>query len=260
MISKNKQKLLRQLEQKKHRLASGLYVAEGPKVVGDLLAMGPAETLIATQEWADRHRDAPARERLIVSDEELRHVSYLQHPQQVMGIFPLPHHEEQASESARLISNSLCLALDGVQDPGNVGTIIRIADWFGIERIYCSADTADAYSPKVVQATMGSIARVRVIPTDLAQLISQLPASTPIYGTMLDGDDIYASPLSPHGLLVMGNEGNGISAGIARLLTHRLLIPPYPAGRATADSLNVAIATAICCAEFRRQLSQPNMK
>lgn len=268
MISKNKQKLLRQLEQKKHRAAKGLFVAEGPKVVGDLLAIGPAETLIATEEWQSQHPETEAREWVIVSEDELRRVSFLQHPQQVMGIFPLPKRygkggrianpselcekEADKEETIRHISNELCLALDGVQDPGNVGTIIRIADWFGIRHIYCSPDTADAYSPKVVQATMGSIARVEVTYTDLIPFIKGLPDGTPIYGTMLDGDDLYSAPLTPHGLLVMGNEGKGISPGIASLLTHRLLIPPYPAGRATADSLNVAIATAICCAEFRR--------
>ena len=297
MISKNKQKLLRQLEQKKHRAATGLFVAEGPKVVGDLLAIEPAETLIATEEWATQHPDAKAREWIIVNEDELRRVSFLQHPQQVMGIFPLPKRHgkggrttnpadhscgritnpselqdsgrianppeplvanppelNELCEAAAHISSELCLALDGVQDPGNVGTIIRIADWFGIRHVYCSPDTADAYSPKVVQATMGSIARVEVIYTDLSQLIAKLPEGTPIYGTLLDGDDLYSTPLTPHGLLVMGNEGKGISANIASLLTHHLLIPPYPPGRATADSLNVAIATAICCAEFRRRL------
>ena len=279
MISKNKQKLLRQLEQKKHRAATGLFVAEGPKVVGDLLAIGPAETLIATEEWATLHPDAETKEWIIVNEDELRRVSFLQHPQQVMGIFPLPKRygkgcrianpaehscgrianppelcekEEDMEEAIRHITSELCLALDGVQDPGNVGTIIRIADWFGIQHIYCSPDTADAYSPKVVQATMGSIARVEVVYTDLNLLATRLPKGTPVYGTVLDGEDLYSTPLTPHGLLVMGNEGKGISAGMTSRLTHRLLIPPYPAGRATADSLNVAIATAICCAEFRR--------
>ena len=254
MISKNKQKLLRQLEQKKHRAATGLFVAEGPKVVGDLLAIGPAETLIATEEWATLHPDAETREWIIVNEDELRRVSFLQHPQQVMGTFALPHHEEDMEEAIRHITSELCLALDGVQDPGNVGTIIRIADWFGIQHIYCSPDTADAYSPKVVQATMGSIARVEVVYTDLNLLATQLPEGTPVYGTVLDGEDLYSTPLTSHGLLVMGNEGKGISARMASRLTHRLLIPPYPAGRATADSLNVAIATAICCAEFRRKV------
>ena len=150
---------------------------------------------------------------------------------------------------------SLYLALDGIQDPGNLGTIIRIADWFGIETVVCSPDTADAYAPKVVQATMGSLARVKIVYQDLAELIDALPTDFPVYGTLLDGRDIYAETLTPHGLIVMGNEGNGISPEIARKITRRLLIPNYPADRPTADSLNVAIATAITCAEFRRRAS-----
>ena len=150
--------------------------------------------------------------------------------------------------------NQLNLALDGVQDPGNLGTIIRIADWFGIEHIYCSQDTADVYNPKVVQATMGSIARVKVEYGDLNALIGSLPADVPVYGTLLDGDNIYEEKLENRGFIIMGNEGKGITKEMAQKVNHRLLIPNYPVGRATADSLNVAIATAITCAEFRRQV------
>ena len=140
-----------------------------------------------------------------------------------------------------------------MQDPGNLGTIIRLADWFGIDTIYCSLDSADAYNPKVIQATMGSIARVHIIYTDLAAFIDSQPSETPVYGTFLDGENIYRQTLQPRGLIVMGNEGKGVSPEIARRVSHRLLIPNYPEGRATADSLNVAIATAIVCSEFRRQ-------
>ena len=147
------------------------------------------------------------------------------------------------------------LALDGVQDPGNVGTIIRVADWFGIEDIVCSAQTADCWSPKVIQATMGSIARVRVrYVGDLARFISTLPDDYPVYGTLLNGKNIYSSPLTEDGLIVMGNEGNGISNEVRPLIKSPLLIPNYPEGRSTADSLNVAIATAVTCAEFRRRV------
>lgn len=143
--------------------------------------------------------------------------------------------------------------LDGVQDPGNLGTIIRIADWFGIENVICSADTADAYNPKVVQATMGSIARVNVTYMNLSVLFDSLPKDFPIYGTLLEGDNIYNQKLTEVGLIVMGNEGKGISPAIRNLVNRALRIPNYPEGRATADSLNVAIATAIVCAEFRRR-------
>ena len=138
-----------------------------------------------------------------------------------------------------------------MQDPGNVGTIIRIADWFGIDTIYCSPDTADVYNPKVVQATMGSLAHVQVVYCDLPELLSQV--GCPVYGTLLDGEDIYAQPLSGHGIIVMGNEGNGISEAVRQHVTHRLLIPNYHRDGTTAESLNVAIATAITCAEFRRR-------
>ena len=256
MLSKNRLKSLRQLESKKHRNESGLFVAEGPKVVGDLLALSPADTLAATAEWWENHPNAQSREAILLTSDELHRLSFLQHPQHVFATFPMPTLAEEAHAPLQSITQDLCLALDGVQDPGNVGTIIRLADWFGISTIFCSPETADAYSPKVVQATMGSIARVRIIYTNLCTLIDQLPTGTPIYGTMLDGNDIYATDLLPYGLLVMGNEGNGISEAVARRLTHRLLIPSHPAGRHTADSLNVGTATAISCAEFRRRCRQ----
>ena len=154
--------------------------------------------------------------------------------------------------SCYTIHSSLSLALDGIQDPGNLGTIIRIADWFGIQTIFCSEDTVDAWNPKVVQATMGSIARVNIYYMSLSALIDTLPADYPVYGTLLDGDNIYTQPLTPHGLIVMGNEGNGISPEIRAKVNRRLLIPSYSQDD-TAESLNVAIATAITCAEFRRR-------
>ena len=253
MISKSQTKMLRQLESKKHRQALQRFVAEGPKVVGDLMATSEPLLVVATEAWFASHGRRLRCDTAVVSDDELRRISFLQHPQQVLAVFPLPSYD-RCEEAGTLISSRLCLALDGVQDPGNVGTIIRIADWFGISHIFCSPDTADAYSPKVVQATMGSIARVRLTYTPLPPLIDSLPAGTPVYGTLLDGDDLYSTALTPAGLLVMGNEGNGLSAEVTARVTHRLLIPPYPPGHATADSLNVAIATAICCAEMRRRM------
>ena len=252
MISKNKLKELRQLDSKKHRREKGLFVAEGPKVVGDLLDTFTADTIAATPEWWDCHPDATSREHIVLTPEELDKLSFLQHPQQVFATFPLPSQSEEDMTSMPF-EKDICLALDGIQDPGNLGTIIRIADWFGIKTIYCSQDTADAFSPKVVQATMGSISRVRMIYTDLCQMLDTIPATIPVYGTMLDGDDLYSTPITSSGLLVMGNEGNGISSYVAKRLTHKLLIPPYPAGNHKADSLNVGMATAICCAEFRRR-------
>ena len=243
MLSKNDIKQVHLLEQKKHRTQSGLFVAEGPKVVGDLLRHGfLPQRLLAT---VDYQSPVPVSTTEI-SDDELRKLSFLQHPQQVLAVFPIPHNEGITPPAG------LCLALDGVQDPGNLGTIIRIADWFDIKTIYCSLDTADAWNPKVVQATMGSIARVNLYYTNLEQLLQS--TTLPVYGTLLDGDNIYTQTLSTDGIIVMGNESKGISPSIRPLVSHRLLIPCYRQGD-TAESLNVAIATAITCAEFRRRQS-----
>ena len=240
MLSKNQIKYVRQLEQKKFRKRDGVFVAEGPKVVGDLLRAGfePVQ-LFAIREWANEGQKVQE-----VTDEELRKISFLQHPQQVLAVFRMP----ETPTVVQPVGKDLYLALDGVQDPGNLGTIIRIADWFGIGTIYCSEDTADAWNPKVVQATMGSIARVNIIYTSLEDLIQK--AQVPVYGTLLDGHNIYEETLTPEGIIVMGNEGNGISQPIRKLITHRLLIPQYHEG---PESLNVAIATAITCSEFRRR-------
>ena len=241
MISKNQQKYVRQLELKKYRKREGVFVAEGPKVVGDLLQAGFTTTLLfATSDWMAAHPDKAAQ---VVSDDELCKLSFLQHPQQVLGVFKMP-----TTCDNMLSAPGPWLALDGVQDPGNLGTIIRIADWFGISNIFCSEDTADAWNPKVVQATMGSIARVNIVYTNLAELIKN--TDKPVYGTLLDGRNIYEEELSADGIIVMGNEGNGISPAIRQLVTHRLLIPRYHEG---PESLNVAIATAITCAELRRR-------
>ena len=237
MISKNQQKLIRGLELKKFRRREQLFMAEGPKVVGDLVKAGyTPQALFSTTEQPGAQ---------LVTEDELRRISFLQHPQQVLALFPLPEPELEQPQPG-----SLYLALDGVQDPGNLGTIIRLADWFGIGTIYCSEDTADAWAPKVVQATMGSIARVKVIYTNLGELLDN--TTLPIYGTLLDGNDIYQEKLTAEGIIVMGNEGNGISADIRQKVNRRLLIPSFHRGD-TAESLNVAIATAITCSEFRRR-------
>ena len=265
MISKNKIKYIRSLELKKNRNKEGKFVAEGFKVVDDLLALQPADLIVATAEWLRGKHLAPLTEVIEVTEEELKKVSFLQHPQQVLAVFGQDtgcnkqdsnNSQEEAEEKnfgfSKINTQELSLALDGVQDPGNLGTIIRIADWFGITHIYCSQDTADVYNPKVVQATMGSIARVKMEYGNLLALVESLPADVPVYGTLLDGDNIYQQQLENRGLIVMGNEGKGISPALAKKVNRRLLIPNFPEGRATADSLNVAIATAITCSEFRR--------
>ena len=236
---------------KKYRKADGVFVAEGHKLVGDLLGAFECVYVAATQEWANRHADVlRGMEMDIVTDDELRRVSFQETPQQVLAVFRQPKYDVNVNE---VVQSQLCLALDDVQNPGNMGTIVRLADWFGIEHIFCSAACADIYNPKTVQATMGGIAHVKVHYVDLPQMLASLPADVPVYGTFLDGDDLYDKPLDNRGLIVMGNEGKGVSAEVEAHVTERLYIPNYPAGRATSESLNVAIATAIVCAEFRRR-------
>lgn len=247
MLSKNQIKLIKSLETKKNRKREGLFVAEGPKVVGDLLRAGyMPHSIFCSGECStpNTHHLTP----ILVTDDELRRISFLQHPQEVLAVFRIP--ESPLTSHLSSLTSHLSLALDGVQDPGNVGTIIRIADWFGITQIFCSPDTADVYNPKVVQATMGSLAHVSITYCDLVPLLRE--ANVPVYGTLLDGQDIYQQPLSDKGIIVMGNEGNGISREVRQLVTHKLLIPNFNKNSETAESLNVAIATAITCSEFRR--------
>ena len=246
MLSKNQIKLIKSLETKKNRKREGLFVAEGPKVVGDLLRAGfQPHSIYSTHPTSITLHPSP----ILITDDELRRISFLQHPQEVLAIFHIPESNHPSSISHQ--PSTLALALDGVQDPGNVGTIIRIADWFGISHIFCSPDTADVYNPKVVQATMGSLAHVCITYCDLVPLLSK--AGVPIYGTLLDGQDIYQQPLSENGIIVMGNEGNGISPEVRQLVTNKLLIPNFNQNSETAESLNVAIATAITLSEFRRR-------
>jgi len=247
-ISNQRIKYIRSLDQKKVRRTEGVFLAEGPKIVGDLWETFSCKLLVATREWLQQHPEAMANEILEVTTEELSRASLLKTPQQVLAVFHQPDYVFDAS----VLQRQLCLALDGVQDPGNLGTIIRVADWFGIEHILCSPDTVEVYNPKVIQATMGAIARVQLHYLPLPAFISSLQ-DIPVYGTFLDGQNIYEDDLTPNGLIVMGNEGNGISEELRKLISKRLLIPNYPAGRTTSESLNVAVATSIVCAEFRRR-------
>ena len=247
-LSKNKIKFIHSLELKKIRKEERVFLAEGPKLVGDLLGHFPCRFLAATPSWFQEHPGIDASELVEVSQEDLSRASLLKTPQQVLAIFEQP----QYTLDPEAVRSSLCHALDDVQDPGNLGTIIRLADWFGIEHIICSQNTVDVYNPKTIQATMGGIARVKVHYTSLPDFIRSL-GDTPVFGTFLDGKNMYEQPLSANGLIVMGNEGNGIGKEVATLINRKLYIPNYPAGQETSESLNVAIATAVICAEFRRQ-------
>jgi TrmH family RNA methyltransferase len=184
----------------------------------------------------------------MIKPSEMERISALKSPTEHLALFRIPK-QQLNSEQVR---SDITLVLDDVQDPGNLGTIIRLADWFGISDIVCSEDTADCFNPKVVQATMGAILRVRVHYTNLAEWLSSHKGAT-IYGTFLEGENIYNAQLEKSGVIVMGNEGQGISAEVAEKVSHKLLIPPYPADRCGSESLNVAVATAVICSEFRRR-------
>ena len=246
MISKAKLKYIHSLGLKKNRKAEGVFVAEGPKLVEDLIKFFDPVYVAATSEWIKFNPSVEADE---ITEEELKKASFQEHPQQVIAVFRQPSDSVDAVDA---ITNNLCLALDDVQNPGNLGTIVRLADWFGIEHVFCSVGCADIYNPKTVQSTMGAMGRVKVHYCNIEELIKSLPESVPVYGTFLDGDNMYEMQLSDNGLIVMGNEGNGVSEAVGKLVTNRLFIPNYPKGRATSESLNVAIATAVICAEFRR--------
>ena len=250
MLSKNKIKYIHSLELKKNRKEEHAFVAEGHKLVGDLLGHFPCKLLVATRAWLERNLGMKADEIIEVTQEELTRASLQKAPQEVLAVFEQPTYEMDAS----VVSQNLCLALDDVQDPGNLGTIIRLADWFGIEHIFCSQGTVDVYNPKTIQATMGALARVKLHYCHLPSFIASLK-DTPVYGTFLDGENMYGKNLSEHGLIVMGNEGNGISDEVGKLVNERLYIPNYPPQRETSESLNVAIATSVICAEFRRRIT-----
>jgi RNA methyltransferase, TrmH family len=249
MLSKNKIKLISSLSQKKFRDETGLFVAEGTKLVLDLATAFHCSILIATSDWLKNNPELKADEIIEATENEIAKISNQKSPQGVFAVFVKPLYELNTAE----LSENLCLALDDVQDPGNLGTIIRIADWFGISDIFCSEHSADAFNTKTVQATMGALARVRVHTVNLVEFLRSIDSKLPIFGTFMNGENMYEKTLSQHGIIVMGNEGNGISAEIEQLVTEKILIPNYPAGQITSESLNVGVATALVCGEFRRR-------
>ncbi len=246
MLTKNQVKRIQSLGRKKGRKEEGCFIAEGDKLVEDTLQAFECDTLLATRSWIEAHPGVrPVQE---VTDAEMARVSQLTTPSQVLALYRIPQYRLD-SEALR---HELVLALDTVQDPGNLGTIVRLADWFGIRHIVCSPETADLYNPKVVQATMGALARVKVYYTPLPDFLASMERER-VYGTFLDGEDMYQTELSGSGVIVMGNEGNGISRELEPHIGRRLYIPNYPLGAPTSESLNVAVAAAITCAEFRRR-------
>ncbi len=254
MLSKNKIKLVRSLEQKKFRTQYGLFVVEGDKTVREVLNSPLIiEYLLAKPAWLKQLPSdllAKAHEIDEINDKELSQISFLKTPNQAIALVRIP---EYPLDLAKL-TNGLSLYLDQIQDPGNMGTIIRLADWFGIPHVLCGKGCADPFNPKTVQSTMGAIIRVKTYQTD-SSFFQQLKGNSPdfpVYGTFLDGENIYHAVLSTNAVVVMGNESKGISSEVAQFVNRRLLIPSYPPGEPTSESLNVATATAIVCAEFRR--------
>ena len=324
-LSKNKIKLISSLKLKKYRDELSLFVAEGPKLVSDLLNFFSAKIIVCTQSWLDEN--SPSAEEIIVvsSADDLKSVTQLSSPSPVLAVFykkdcsfssnsvlvsskksptsipaesvlqefnshsslspnngggfasnPVTNITNPLSPDSRnqkevlnpsnhpeYFSNPLSpdffkekrliLAIDSVQDPGNLGTIIRIADWFGINDIVCSETTVDVYNFKTIQATMGALCNVNIHYINLKDFCAIAASyNWPLYGTFLDGEVIYNAKLSDFGVIIMGNEGNGISSDIADLVSNRLYIPDYPLGKSYSESLNVAVATSIVCNEFRR--------
>jgi len=241
----SKQKLVRSLAMKKFRDSEGLFVAEGAKLICDL-ANGGLECvyLFSTQ----NSYVAENKEFIEITEQELQKISNQKTPQGALAVFKIPKYEINFEN----IKNELSIALSDVQDPGNVGTIIRLADWFGFANIYCSEGCADAFAPKTVQATMGALARVKIHRVNLHEFLSANTKHTTIYGTFLKGENIYQTQLKKTGIIVMGSEGNGISEDIKPLITNKITIPTFSQNSQRTESLNVAVAAAIVCSEFRR--------
>ncbi len=253
-LSKTKLSLYSGLGSRKQRLRSGLFIVEGEKSVADTLADYSLETLIVKSGYEPslfQLSDIPEDKRYFISASGMDKLSSLSTSSPVVAVYRLPAEALEKREGVGKLSESLYLMLDGIQDPGNLGTIIRTAHWFGIKKIFASRDTADVFNPKTIQSTMGSLAKVEVVYCDLSRVIEENP-SLPVYGLLLDGKNIYNAHLQEKGFIVMGNEGKGISGVIREKVTDPLLIPPYnPSDH--SESLNVAIATGITLAAFRRK-------
>ena len=239
-LSKNKIKWIRSLQLKKNRDELGLFIVEGEKMVQEAIEnfSQQIDFLVVTK-FSSIKTDDVSFEMAIATDEELKSISTLKNPNKSLVVLKLP--------AKRRIETSFRIALDGIQDPGNMGTILRLADWFNVKEIICSKETVDIYNPKVVQSSMGAIFRINVIYCDLADYLSK--TKEPIFGALLEGQNIYKKSVEPKGILVLGNEGNGISDKIIPLITEPITIPRF----GQAESLNVSVATGILLSEFFRR-------
>ncbi|WP_333808887.1 TrmH family RNA methyltransferase [Flavobacterium sp.] len=241
MVSKNQIKLITSLQQKKYRKQEQLFFAEGVKVVQELLNSNfELQDLFTTKQ---DFLTVPKNKVHAISDTELKKISALTTPNTCLAVFKIPKAKD-------IVEKGLIVALDDVRDPGNLGTIIRLCDWFGIETLFCSEESVDIYNPKVVQATMGSISRVNVVYGNLETFLTQ--TKLPVFGTFMDGKNMYQEELPKEGIIIMGNEANGISSSVEKLVSKRIAIPRFGNLQIT-ESLNVATATAIILSEFKRR-------
>jgi RNA methyltransferase, TrmH family len=245
MLTKATAKLISELKHKKHRQESGLFVVEGTKLVAELLVSKiTVKSLFATADWIKNHegRVHSQTELMELTQNQLDHISFLTTPQEVLALARIP----EVTFNPHLLHNSFSIALDTLQDPGNLGTIIRIADWYGIKQIICSPGCVDVYNPKVIQATMGSFLRVQVLYTELDDWFEQHQVE--VMGAVMDGDNLYDTQLPDTGVLLIGNEGSGIQPNLLKYITKAITIPKLGG----AESLNAGIATAIICDNWAR--------
>lgn len=258
MISKNTIKLIKSLEQKKFRLKEKAFVVEGDKNVSEVLnSKFIIEKLFATRIFLEKNISIIKDLKIIseVTKEEIGQASLLKSPQNCIAVCTLP----ETKKLPVSLDKNLKIFLDDIQDPGNLGTIIRICDWFGVEQLFCSLNTADMFNPKVIQASMGSFCRVNVYYSTFEQVAKLAKESgCEIYGAMLTGRNIYTQKLPENAILVMGNEGNGINSDIEKTIVNKIKIPEFSSNDKSAESLNVSVATAIICSEFKRQNLFPN--
>ena len=249
MVSKNQIKLITSLQLKKYRNEHQLFIAEGVKVIQELLQSNfVLEHLFVTEAIFD---EVSISQKTVLNEIGMRRISALSSASSCLAIFKIP-------KQNKIETTGLIVALDDIRDPGNLGTIIRLCDWFGVKQLVCSAETVDVYNPKVIQSTMGSITRVNVNYVDLNSFVSE--SLLPVFGTFMDGKNVYNESLPKEAILILGNEANGISASIEKTIKNRIAIPRFPSAVGNAscgevqqtESLNVATATAIFLSEFRR--------
>ncbi|HBX53074.1 MAG: hypothetical protein A2275_15785 [Bacteroidetes bacterium RIFOXYA12_FULL_35_11] len=253
MLSKNKISHIKSFHQKKVRDNEGVFIVEGNKMCTELLSSGfDVLLLVATPAWISGNINITNKninELIEANRAEIERISLLQSVSDVFALVKIPNNKSLNID----YSSELIIALDCIQNPGNIGTILRTADWFGIKNIICSPDSVDVYNPKVVQASMGAVFRVNVIYRNLPEFLSEIPNDFPVYGTFLDGASVYTHELSEKGILILGNEGKGVSDSVFPFISNKIFIPSFSVNQRTSESLNVSVAAAIFCSEFKRR-------